>query len=106
MRNQLNSIILEGRIIGTKNYDPNYGEGGECTFAMISMRGVKGKDGLPDVDIVTANCVAKGRLARTMDETDTNRREIRIVGRLVERDERVWIECEHVEFKPRSTSTI
>jgi len=102
MHTQLNSLILEGRIIGTKQYDATYGDGGECTFAILSIRGVKGKDGLPDVATVQANCVANGKLAQTMNETDTNRREIRIVGRLVERDERIWIECEHVEFKPRS----
>jgi len=102
MHTQLNSLILEGRIIGTKQYDGAATDGGECTFAILSMRGVKGKDGLPDVATVQANCVANGKLAQTMNETDTNRREIRIVGRLVERDERIWIECEHVEFKPRS----
>ena len=102
MHTQLNSILIEGRFIGTKHYDATYGDGGECTFAILSMRGIQGKDGLPDVSTIQIDCVANGRLAQTINETDTNRRGIRIIGRLIERNERIWIECEHVEFKTRS----
>jgi single-strand DNA-binding protein len=111
--NNLNSVLIEGNVVG----DPelSYSEKGtaQCHFRVACHRSYKEEEKLVE-EVGLLDIASHGRLAETCAEYLKKGRGVRIVGRLKQETEcidvgdgpdreisRVWIEAEHVEFKPQ-----
>jgi single-stranded DNA-binding protein len=96
--NNLNSILLEGVIDGTLTL---YGRGKtkRCSFGLSSLRYVKEKK---DVQETRVGVMLRGKLAEAAAERARDGRGVRVVGRLanVEQGGGIYIEADHVEYRP------
>lgn len=101
--NNLNSVLLEGKIEkGPSLLTAPEGKS-LCTFTISSARFYKqGEDRKIETSLFDVE--AHGRLAEVCGEYLKAGREVRVVGRLREEDSRVFINAEHVEFKPAKKS--
>jgi len=101
--NDLNSILLEGKLAA----DPECRTDGErtevCTFEVESRRAVKKTEGHFSNEVCFFNIQTAGRLAEVCGEYLKAGRVVRVVGRLKQEQtgaRQVVIIAEHVEFKP------
>ena len=102
--NNLNSLILEGRIANDFEFVPN-----GLKIEIASSRFEKGADGELKENISSFDVEIYGQMAATFESKLLPSRGIRVVGRLSQKkckDEegkeysRVFVTAEHIELKP------
>ena len=99
MHNNLNSVILEGRIISITKYDDR------CHFTMLTCRHYRREDKVFCEDSYF-NVYAESRLGEAMNKRLDTGKEVRVVGRLVNvqyvgnNSASVEIYAEFIEEKP------
>ena len=99
MHNNLNSVIVEGKIISITKYDDR------CHFTLLTHRYYVREDKVFSEDSYF-NVYAEGRLGELMNEKLDTDKEVRVVGRLVNVQyvgnscATVEIYAEHIEEKP------
>jgi hypothetical protein len=86
--NNLNSVLIEGTVI----YDCDYHN--ENKFTLVSYRYFKQGD-IIEKESFYIDVLVNDKLATYCSE----KREVRVVGKLKNVDDRVVIEAEHIEFK-------
>jgi hypothetical protein len=96
----LNSVLIEGAVI-----EVNSAEDSEeaIAFKIRSMRVGKDTDEFKK-SFLNVWVIVNGRLAGAVREQfkeQGSKLECRIVGRLAQENEKIYIHGEHVEFKPR-----
>ena len=86
--NDLNSVLIEGKVVGIKELSPE-----KIRFTISSQRFTGDKKEVHFFDIA-----GKGRLALFCEnlKPDTG---VRIVGRMIQKDNMVLILAEHIEIK-------
>ena len=99
MHNNLNSVILEGRIVSITKYDDR------CHFTLLVCRLYRREDKVFCEDHYF-NVYAEGKLGEVMNKRLDNGKEVRVVGRLMNVQyvgnncASVEIYAEHIEDKP------
>lgn len=99
MHNNLNSVIIEGTVLGITKYDD------KCHFTMGIRRHYR-KDGEVLCDTVYINVFVDGKLCEVMSDKLDIDRTVRVVGRLINVQYvgnncgSVEIYAEHIELKP------
>ena len=99
MHNNLNSVILEGRIVSITKYDDR------CHFTMLTCRLYRREDKV-FCDDSYFNVYAEGKLGEIMNKKLDTGKEVRVVGRLVNVQyvgnncASVEVYAEHIEDKP------
>lgn len=88
--NNLNSALIEGEV----ENDPESSTSGDEMICSFRVRNVRNHE--------TFNFLVttEGRLGSVCTKCLRKGRGVRVVGSLHEEEGRVWIEAEHVEFKP------
>jgi hypothetical protein len=98
--NNLNSILLEGVIDGTLTL---YGRGKakRCSFGLSSLREVREGKNIKKQE-TRVGVMIRGASAEVAVEQARDGRGVRVVGRLanVEQGGGIYIEAEHVEYRP------
>ena len=99
MHNNLNSVIIEGKIISITKYDDR------CHFTLLTRRYYRREDTVFREDSYF-NVYAEGKLGEIMNEKLDTDKEVRVVGRLVNVQyvgnncASVEIYAEHIEDRP------
>ena len=99
MHNNLNSVMLEGKIISISKCDDR------CHFTMLTRR-YYSRNGKVFCDDGYFNVYAEGKLGEIMNEKLDTDKEVRVVGRLVNVQyvgnncATVEVYAEHIEEKP------
>jgi hypothetical protein len=104
--NNLNSILIEGQV--SNNICPVEEDGVKrCSFVLSSMRRFKNDAGDVEAQETRVWCMVRNRdrekgLADTVIKNAYDGRGLRVVGRIAcdPDDNAVYIEVEHVEFRP------
>lgn len=96
--NQLNSIILEGSVAADKQFVE--AENSFLKFPLQVVRNSKLADGTSLKEVSTFNVEAYGRMAEVCNLNCNEGTEIRVVGRLKEKNGNVSVVAEHIEIKP------
>ena len=86
--NDLNSVLIEGKVVGIKELSPE-----KIRFTISSQRFTGDKKEVHFFDIA-----GKGRLALFCENLKPDTR-VRIVGRMIQKDNMVLILAEHIEIK-------
>lgn len=97
--NSLNSIILEGNVAEKPMFD-NTGKLVSAMFPISTQRFSKTAEGVESKEVYTFDIETYGKIAEYCNDKCTVNRGIRVVGRLVEREGKVSVVAEHIEFKP------
>ena len=97
--NQLNSIILEGNVAEKPVFD-NAGSVISTQFPISVKRVSKSLDGKVSKEVYKFDIETYGKMAELCNEKCSLNRGIRVVGRLVEREGKVSVIAEHIEYKP------
>jgi single-stranded DNA-binding protein len=94
----LNSVLLEGFL--AKDPELSHGENGAaiCSFNINSIRGIK-VEAVFIEEVSRLHIIARERLAEICAEHIHEGQNVRVVGRLKQEGEKVWIEAESVEFR-------
>ena len=99
MHNNLNSVIIEGRIVSITKYDDR------CHFTLLTCRLYR-REGEVFCEDNYFNVYAEGKLGEYMNKKLDNGKEVRVVGRLVNVQyvgnncASVEVYAEHIEDKP------
>jgi len=95
----LNSVLLQGFL--EKDPELSHGEEGAaiCSFKINSIRGIKVDEKWVE-EVTCLQIFARERLGEICAEHIKEGQNVRVNGRLRQEAEKVWIEAEHVEFKP------
>lgn len=101
--NMLNSIILEGEPIKDSSYGFIANDKiTECDFILKCKRVERNAAAGESVEVVyNIPCRAFGNVAKKVDEK-LNKNDVqglRVVGLLKEADGKLWVTCEHIEYK-------
>jgi single-strand DNA-binding protein len=106
--NNLNSIVLEGELMKTPDYQTDKNGNQVCRFALASSRYFKNANGI-EKETSYFDIEARGELAAQCRRYGYQGRGARIVGRLKQERSRnaegkplnrIIIIAEHVEFRP------
>jgi single-strand DNA-binding protein len=106
--NNLNSILLEGELVGNPGYQSDKQGNPVCRFTLASSRFFKTGNGI-EKETGYFDIKAAGKLASYCKNNGHEGRGVRIVGRLKQEHSlnaegqtvaRIVIEAEHVEFRP------
>ena len=87
--NDLNSVLIEGKVVGIKELSPE-----KIRFTISSQRFTGDKKEVHFFDIV-----GNGKLAVFCSENLKPDTGVRIVGRMIQKDNMVLILAEHIEIK-------
>jgi len=94
--NHLNSILLEGVIEDQITFSDE-----KAFFAIVSNRFLKNKDEKFEKETTTVPVVVGGsNFVSVVREEGHKGRGMRVVGRIAERMTGLYIEAEHIEFRP------
>lgn len=101
--NMLNSIILEGETIKDSSYGFIANDKiTECDFILKSKRMEYNAVAGERVEVVyNIPCRAFGNIAACLDKklNENDVQGLRVVGLLKEADGKIWVTCEHIEYK-------
>ena len=99
--NMLNNLIIEGQV--SKEVEFSYTEKGNAIAksAVASSRYIMTEEGERKEEITTVEFVCFGKMAEDFERISKAKKNIRIVGRLKSEGEKVFIICEHIEYKAR-----
>lgn len=99
--NMLNNLIIEGQI--SKEAELSYTEKGNAIAksALASSRYIMTEEGERKEEITTVEFICFGKMAEDFERISKTKKNIRIVGRLKSEGEKVFIICEHIEYRPR-----
>jgi single-stranded DNA-binding protein len=93
--NNLNSILLEGKAIDQPSVIQNLFE-----MVVVSTRVHKTDDGYREED-TNISVTARGKFAESCHEQYQNGRGLRVIGRIAQsKDGKIYIEAEHIEWRP------
>ena len=92
--NDLNSVLIEGKVVGIKELSPE-----KIRFTISSQRFHK-EPGDSEIkkEVHFFDIAGKGRLALFCENLKPDTR-VRIVGRMIQKDNMVLILAEHIEIK-------
>jgi len=99
--NNLNSIILEGNVVEKPMFD-NTGKLVSALFPISVKRYSKTSNNEPLEECFKFDIETYGKLAEFCKDKCSLNRGIRVVGRLIEREGKVSVVAEHIEFKPQT----
>ena len=99
--NMLNNLSLEGTI--TKDVELTETENGNAVAksAMASSRYFKTEEGEEKEEVTTIDFVCFGKMAENLARISKTKRNVRIVGRLKNQDDKIIIVAEHIEYKAK-----
>ena len=112
--NDLNSILIEGKLVRDVNLKTTASGTAVCTFSMVSTRYYKQDDGLQK-EISYFDVQAWGKLAETCHQNGTKNRGVRVVGRIKQESwqdkdgnqkDKIVIVAEHIEWRPVLKSNV
>lgn len=97
--NALNSLIIEGNVAEKPMFD-NTGKLVSTLFPISVKRFSKSSNNEPIEESYKFDIETYGKMAEYCNDKCSVGRGIRVVGRLVEREGKVSVVAEHIEFKP------
>ena len=97
--NMLNNLIIEGQV--AKDVEFFVKEDGlkVAKSAVASSRYIMTEEGERKEEITTVEFFCFGRMAEDFERISKTKKNMRIVGRLKSEDEKVFIICEHIEYR-------
>ena len=96
--NNLNSVLIEGELIDDPKTSFSEENTPVCIFSIATTRTFKRDDELHQ-EVSHFQIRAYSRIASTCSEYLRKGRGVRVVGRLKQDGEKIYIVAEHVEFK-------
>ena len=98
--NDLNSIILEGKVVEKPMFDDT-GKLVSALFPISVRRTFKTSNDETLEESYKFDIETYGELAKACNKYCNLNRGVRVVGRLAEREGKVSVVAEHIEFKPQ-----
>lgn len=100
MMNNLNSILLEGELVTEPVLTYTKAGAAKTSYNVLSKRFYKQEEKIEEENTVV-NVVTRGRHAEVNKEYLSKGRGVRVIGRIASNGTGLYIEAEHVEFKPK-----
>lgn len=97
--NNLNSILLEGTVSGKPGVNGR-GETKRCSFVVSSLRYLREEGKVKERETRVWIIIHNPNMVKAAIENAYDGRGMRVVGRIADDGEGIYIEAEHVEYRP------